>query len=167
MKVTRTFTITTGSIFWLVVLSVGCLPERDNPWDPNGINRSHSQIDAGAGILDGYYGNGGARGKFCNNLNNTDGSNLNLMLIVGNAQLSAETGKCSPCQNLPAKDNQAVELWFKNDSTAKVAGIIDIKGSREYIFIADLDDNKNVTIKGGEMEPKYKCATYDPFKDSQ
>ena len=120
-----------------------------------------------AGVNPKKDGGGGPfppRGKFCNNLKNKDGSNLTLMLVVGNAQLIADTGKCTTCKNLPAKVKQDVNLWKKGEASPYVSGSIDIKGSTEYIFIADLDDNSDVTIKGGALDPKYKCATYDPWK---
>ena len=103
------------------------------------------------------------RGKFCNGLQNKDGSSLTMLLKVGNANMFAVTGKCSACQNLPA-GKQNLELWFKGEATAAATGSTTLKGGTEYIFLSNLDTNNAATVEGGPLKPEYKCATVDPFK---
>lgn len=103
------------------------------------------------------------RGKFCNGLQNKNGTTLTMLLKVGNANMFAQTGKCSACQNLPA-GKQTIELWIKDEAAATATGSTTLKGGKEYIFLSSLDKDNLASVEGGELKPEYKCATVDPFK---
>ena len=111
----------------------------------------------------GGSNNKAPRGKFCNGLQNTDGSKMTMLLKVGNANMFALTGQCSACQNLPA-GKQEISLWLKGAATESAKGSITLQGGKEYIFLSSLDKDNLATVEGGELKPTYKGATVDPFK---
>lgn len=102
------------------------------------------------------------RGKFCNGLSNTDGTDFTMTLKVGSVSLAALSGQCSPCSTLPA-GSVAVEVFDEGDPTPVASGTVTLDKGKEYLFYSDLDDQNQLSIQGGSLKPGYTCDTVDPF----
>jgi hypothetical protein len=102
------------------------------------------------------------RGKFCNDLEKTGGIKFTFVLTIASVTLSALTGTCSPCVNLPAGQSQ-VTLTEQGKPTPDLTGTATLDSGKEYIFISELDSSNDLTLAGGSLKPGYRCETVDPF----
>lgn len=165
-------------------LDLGEIPfqcNKGNPKCPNGYtcnakdNVCHREGECPAGVSgcprapDGGTtkppegGAGTVKGKFCNGLQNKDGSKFSSSLVIGAIALTAKSGLCSPCTALPVGKHK-LSLLMEGDWQPPPTGSVTLDKGKEYLFWSDLDTSNQIKLEGGSLKPEYKCATTNPFK---
>jgi len=132
---------------------------------PSLIPECRGQKGPNAGADGGIHDDGSRtlpRGKFCNGLQNTDGSSFSMTLKVGSVSLSAGSGHCCACATLPA-GKSPVTLGEDGKATPALSGTVTLKTGAQYIFWSNLDNDNRLKLEGGITKPGYTCESVSPF----
>lgn len=118
--------------------------------------------DAGAPPPDAGPPPGATRGKFCHALQLQGGQSISITLQFPGAPLTAATGSCSPCRDLPP-GTHSITLTAQGQTLG--SGSLKVEQGKQYVYWLEYDPGTNqVRLTGGTLDPAkgQTCENYTP-----